>query len=96
MEPSMSGYSRMETSMHGLWISESILQAALKQAKEYRGKRIKAISVKILDENFQESDWLHFCLEVAAMGTIAERARIEIELAISTAEGLLEVAIEVD
>lgn len=93
--------------MHSLWIGETILQTALEQAEEYRGKRIRTISVKIRDENFAESDWLRFCLEVAAMGTIAEGAQIEIELASSTACGdgtagmptgkeLVEVSVEVD
>jgi len=93
--------------MHSLWIGESILQTALEQADECHGKRIKVISVKIQEENFVESDWLQFCLEVAAMGTIAEGARIEIELATSTTcddgtlatstgRELFEVAVEVD
>lgn len=93
--------------MHSLWIGESILQMAFKQAEEYRGKRIRTVSVKIRDENFVESDWLRFCLEVAGMGTIAEGARIDIELVASTASGevtpamppaekLFEVAVEVD
>ena len=93
--------------MHSLWIGETILRMAFEQAEEYRGKRIRTISVKIRDENFAESNWLRFCLEVAAMGTIAEGARIEIELATSTTcddgtpaiptdRELLEVAVEVD
>jgi len=38
------------------------------------------ISVKIGDETLMESDSLQFCLEAIAKGTIAEGARIEIDL----------------
>jgi len=33
--------------MHSLSMAESILQAALEEAENYKGKRIKAISAKI-------------------------------------------------
>ena len=73
--------------MHSLSMAQDILQAALMEAEKYDGKRIKAIGVKIGDETFMESDSLQFCLEAMAEGTIAEGARIEVELVVATACG---------
>jgi len=67
--------------MHSVAMAESILQAVLTEAGNCDGKHIKAISVKIADEYFAESDSLQFCLEAMAKGTIAEGAHVEIELA---------------
>ncbi|MFC1968450.1 hydrogenase/urease maturation nickel metallochaperone HypA, partial [Chloroflexota bacterium] len=57
-------------------------------------KRIKALSVKIGDEHFGEADSLQFCLEATAKGTIAEGARVEIELV--GAEEPHQVTLELD
>ncbi len=38
----------MEETLHSLSMAESILQAALKEAENYEGKPIKAISAKIV------------------------------------------------
>lgn len=72
--------------MHSLAMAQSILQAALIEAEKHNGKRIKVISVKIGDETLMESDSLQFCLEAIAKGTIAEGARIEIDLVGATAK----------
>jgi hydrogenase nickel incorporation protein HypA/HybF len=72
--------------MHSLSMAQNILQAALKEAKKYDGKRIKAVKVTIGEENFVESDSLQFCLEAMAKGTIAEGARIEIGILGATTE----------
>ena len=84
----------MDPTMHSLSMSQSILQAALIEAEKYEGKRISAISVKIGDETFTESESLQFCLEAMAKGTIAEGARIEIELV--DAKELAQVTLELD
>jgi len=73
--------------MHSLGIAQSILEAALKEAERCEGKRIEAISVKIGDNAFMESDSLQFCLYAIAKGTIAEGARMEVELADSATAG---------
>ncbi len=72
--------------MHSLMIAQDILEAALVEAKKHSAKHINAISVKIGDGHFTESDSLQFCLEAMAKGTIAEGARIEIKVAGTTAK----------
>jgi len=71
--------------MHSLAMAQDILEAALIEAEKHNAKHVKAISVKIGDGHFMESDSLQFCLEATAKGTIAEGARIEIELVGTTA-----------
>ena len=71
--------------MHSLAMAQDILEAALIEAEKHNAKHVKAISVKIGDGHFTESDSLQFCLEATAKGTIAEGARIEIELVGTTA-----------
>ena len=66
--------------MHSLAMAQDILKAALSEAKTHEAKHIKAISVKMGDRHFIESDSLQFCLEAAAKGTIAEGAHIDVEL----------------
>lgn len=80
--------------MHSLAMAENILQAVLNEARDYQGKRIKAICVKIAEENFTESESLQFCLAEMARGTIAEGASVEIEL-VDVEESSL-VTIELD
>ena len=72
--------------MHSLAIAQDILEAALSEAEKRDAEHIKAISVKIGDGHFTESDSLQFCLEATAEGTIAEGAQIEIELVGTTAK----------
>jgi len=52
----------------------------LEEARKHDGQHIKSIGVKIGDGTFKEPDSLQFCLQEAAKGTIAEGARIGIEL----------------
>jgi hydrogenase nickel incorporation protein HypA/HybF len=66
--------------MHSLSMAQDILRASLDEAQKHNGKRIKAISLKIADEDFGESESLQFCLEALSKGTIAEGALINIEL----------------
>lgn len=74
--------------MHSLAMAQDILKAVLYEAEKHNAKQIKAISVKIGDRYFTESDSLQFCLEAAAKGTIADGAQIEIKLEGSTISGL--------
>ncbi len=71
--------------MHSLAMAQDILEAALSEAEKHDAKKINAISVRIGDKHFTESDSLQFCLEAATKGTIAEEAQIEIELTDATA-----------
>ena len=71
--------------MHSLAMAQDILAAVLVEAEKHNTKHVKAISVKIGDGHFAESDSLQFCLEAEAKGTIVEGARIEVELAGTTA-----------
>ncbi|MFC1932785.1 hydrogenase maturation nickel metallochaperone HypA [Chloroflexota bacterium] len=72
--------------MHSLAMAQDILQAAFIEAEKRYAKHIKAISVKIGDGHFTESDSLQFCLEVVTKGTIAEGAQIEVEFVGTTAK----------
>ena len=74
--------------MHSLAMAQDILEAALIEAKRRDAKHVRAISVRIGDEHFTDSDSPQFCLEAAAKGTIAEEARIEVDLVERTAECL--------
>jgi len=73
--------------MHSLSMAQDILRASLDEAQKHKGKRIKAISVKIADEDFGEFESLRFCLEGLSKGTIAEGALIKIELMSVTPDG---------
>lgn len=66
--------------MHSLAMAENILKTVISEAEIHQGKRIKTIFIKIAEENFTESDSLHFCLEEMSKGTIAEGVNVEIEL----------------
>ena len=79
--------------MHSLAMAEGILNVAFNEAGKHNGRRIKAIGVKI-DEEFIEYDSLGFYLEAITKGTIAEGARIEIELV--GAKGPSQVTLELD
>ncbi len=66
--------------MHSLAMAQSVLRVVLEEARKHDGQHIKSIGVKIGDETFTESNSLQFCLQAVTKGTIAEGARIEIEL----------------
>jgi len=70
--------------MHSLAMAKDILAASLTEASKHDGKCIKAISVKIADQHFTESDSVQFCLEEITKGTAAEGSRIEVELVAPT------------
>lgn len=80
--------------MHSLAMAENIFKAVLNEAENQGSKRIKAINVKITEENSAESESLHFCLEEMARGTLAEGADIKIEL-VGRGESFL-VTLELD
>ena len=72
--------------MHSLAMAQDILKAALAEVGKNNMQHIKAITIRMEDEHFTESDSLQFCLEAVTKGTIAEGARIEVDLVERTAE----------
>lgn len=66
--------------MHSLAMAKEILEAALSEAVNHDGKRIKAITVEIGEEHFTELESLQLCLEALAKGTIAEGSRVEVKV----------------
>ena len=65
--------------MHEFSIAQSLLETALSEASNHKGKRIRALVVKLGRESHVEPDSLEFCLRAVARETIAKEARIEIE-----------------
>ncbi|MFC1979616.1 hydrogenase/urease maturation nickel metallochaperone HypA [Chloroflexota bacterium] len=80
--------------MHSLSIAQSILQAALEEARKHDRQYMKSTGVKIGDETFTESNSLQFCLQAMTKGTITEGARIQIELV--DTKKLSQVVLELD
>lgn len=70
----------MEDAMHEFSIAKSIIETALTEAEKHNGKRIGTLSVKLSRLSHITPDSLEFCLRAAATGTIAGKARVEIEL----------------
>ncbi|MEW6033372.1 MAG: hydrogenase maturation nickel metallochaperone HypA [Chloroflexota bacterium] len=66
--------------MHSLSMAESILEAALDEARKNDARHIKTIEVKVVD-TFTEADSLLFCLELMSKRTIAEGACIRVTFA---------------
>ena len=67
--------------MHSFGMAKDILRAVLTEADKHNGERIEAICIKVDEHDFSEAESLQFCLEGLAKGTLAEGARMEIELA---------------
>ncbi len=65
--------------MHELVIVEGILNAVVPAAREHNAERILAIRLKIGELSGVVPSCIHEYFAVAAKGTIAEGARIEIE-----------------
>ena len=81
--------------MHSLALAKDILEAVLTEAEKNNSQHIRAIKVRVEDGYLTESDSLQFCLEAAAQGTIAEGARMEVELA-AVADGGFQITLEMD
>ena len=67
--------------MHSFGMAKDILRAVLTEADKHNGERIEAICIKVDEHDFSEAESLQFCLEGLAKETLAEGARMEIELA---------------
>lgn len=66
--------------MHEMSIAEGIVDIALDTAKENHGQKVKSIQVQIGRLSGVEPDALHFCFDAVTKGTIAEGARLDIEV----------------
>jgi len=69
----------MEGDMHELSIAQSVLEAALPEARKYHAKVVCALGVKLGKANHIEPDSLECCFRVVTKGTIAEQATVKIE-----------------
>jgi hydrogenase nickel incorporation protein HypA/HybF len=65
--------------MHELSLAVSIIETALKAAKEHNAKKILEINLEIGDFTVVSEDRLRFTLEITSKDTIAEEAKINIE-----------------
>ena len=66
--------------MHEISIIESILEVAEENAREVNSSSIKAIKLRLGQFTAIAQNALEFAFEVARQGTMAEHARLEIEL----------------
>ncbi len=65
--------------MHELSLAVSIIETAVKAAKEHNAKKILEINLEIGDFTVVSEDRLRFALEITSKDTIAEDAKINIE-----------------
>jgi hydrogenase nickel incorporation protein HypA/HybF len=66
--------------MHEISIIESILEVAEEEAREANSPSITVIKLRLGEFTAIERGALEFAFEVARLGTLAERARLEIEV----------------
>ena len=66
--------------MHELSITENILRIALAQAQAHQAHRVKAVRLKVGEWSAVVPDCVEFYFALIAQGTIAEQARLEIEV----------------
>lgn len=65
--------------MHELSIAESILEIAAKEAANHRAAAVTAVKIRLGDFTGVVGEALEFAFEIARQGTVAARARLEIE-----------------
>ena len=66
--------------MHEISIIESILEVAEEKAREVNSPSIKVIKLRLGQFTAIAREALEFAFEVARMGTLAENARLEVEI----------------
>jgi hydrogenase nickel incorporation protein HypA/HybF len=71
---------RRPTSMHEISIIESILEVAEEKAREADSPSITVIKLRLGEFTAIAREALEFAFEVARLGTLAEHARLEIEV----------------
>ena len=66
--------------MHEISIAESIVQIAEAKAREQNARSIQVIKLRLGEFTAIATEALEFAFEVARLGTLAEHARLEIEV----------------
>jgi hydrogenase nickel incorporation protein HypA/HybF len=66
--------------MHEISIAESLVELIEDEARSRGFQRVKQIGVKIGALGHVEPDALRFCFDAASHGTIAEGARLDLEI----------------
>jgi hydrogenase nickel incorporation protein HypA/HybF len=65
--------------MHELQVTESILRIVLKHARKHNVQRILVVHLSIGELSDLEEIWIQRYFDYVSNGTIAERARVDIE-----------------
>jgi len=70
----------IDTNMHEISIAESIIEIAEATAREQNSSHIQAIKIRLGQFTTIAREALEFAFEVVRQGTLADRARLEIEI----------------
>ena len=70
----------IDTRMHEICIAESIIDIAEAKAREQNSSSIQAIKIRLGEFTTIAREALEFAFEVARQGTLADRAKLEIEI----------------
>ena len=65
--------------MHELAVTEAILGVVLKSAEKESAKRVRSVSLRIGEFSDLKAEWIQRYFDYLARGTVAEKARIEVE-----------------
>ena len=66
--------------MHELSFAQAILDTVMTVAEKHKAKKVKSVHVVIGDLLMLNPEQLKFCFDVVTKGTIAENAKLEIEI----------------
>jgi hydrogenase nickel incorporation protein HypA/HybF len=66
--------------VHELSFAQAILDSVMKVAEQHGAKRVKTVCVAIGDLLMLNPEQLRFCFDIVTKGTIAENAKLEIEI----------------
>jgi hydrogenase nickel incorporation protein HypA/HybF len=65
--------------MHELAVTEAILSVVLKSAEREAAKQVRTVSLRIGEFSDLKAEWIQRYFDYLAKGTVAEKARIEVE-----------------
>ena len=66
--------------MHEFHIADGVVKTALAEAEKHGARRITALKLRLGGKSHITPEGMETCIEASARGTIAEGARIEIEV----------------
>ena len=66
--------------MHEFAIAQNLLERALAEAEKNEGKKILAVGVRLGKASHLTPDSIEFCFKAVAKGSIAEDAKVDVEL----------------